>query len=144
MLYLRLCADNQVWCFSDHPMMRFNGQTRFSESWYLRVLSRHQRRPVWRKVESWQPFQRQSAAWLATRSEPDRTGREESVVFSLWSFFLSFFFSEREADHAEVAELWSIGGEGVEEMGEFLYFLHLEGDKETRKLQTLWEMRINV
>lgn len=81
--------------------------------------------------------------WQPGASQTEQGGRR--VLFLAFDpFFFLFFFSEREADHAEVAELWSIGGEGVEEMGEFLYFLHLEGDKETRKLQTLWEMRINV
>lgn len=79
----------------------------------------------------WQPGASQTE-WGARR-----------VLFLAFDPFFFLFFSEGEADHAEVAELWSIG-EGVEEMGEFLYFLHLEGDKEARKLQTLWEMRINV
>ena len=80
--------------------------------------------------------------------ERARPNGERGVLFLAFDpfffLFFFFFFSEREADHAEVAELWSIGGEGVEEMGESLYFLHLKGDKEARKFQTLREMRINV
>lgn len=50
--------------------------------------------------ESWQPFQRKSAGWLATWVKPEKLpeqGREESVI-------LAFDLK------AEMAKLWLIGG----------------------------------
>lgn len=82
---------------------------------------------------SWQKFQRQtfrSAGWSVTRSKPEKLCMNvegAGCCFSLWSFF--FLGGEREADHAEVAMLWSIEGEGVE-----------EDDGEARKLPNLLEV----